>query len=187
MAINWRRGFFRAWVLLSCVWLILGSIYVYNGYHDYTTRLFGWKAAGRNLLSEKRETVDPYFKGYGDIVYTITPGRVTGNIEFTSLYVDSDLFDALVAQGKMTKSEEAPFGFVILPAQLSDNDKELLRITFRHWRMGNLAKHLKEIAMGLSLPPLALFVFGWIVAWMLRGFRGGGAKRKLKGDRQRFH
>jgi hypothetical protein len=86
-------------------------------------------------------------------------------------YQYSQSWDQSVKDGKLTVIEMPDHSSLYLNTDLTKNDQEYLSKAFwgqRWWRYAGFAKVWVPI---LVAPPIVLFILGWAVLWVCRGFK----------------
>jgi hypothetical protein len=158
MKITWRRGFFRAWVALAVAWVAL------VGWKERDQWSSGFSYAHTNGECWDRLAKWPDGKPFD--VYDMfgefdLPSNVEINKKENAWAADSiperNRWRDIVTQ-KLRDCEAA-----------SDAAKPIMqRLTLtvsESWPI------LKESLSRIFLPPLALLIAGWILGWIVRGFR----------------
>jgi hypothetical protein len=137
MKIEWRRGFFRAWVVLALAWIAL----------------VGWKEYGlwanESNVHTERECWDRLAK-WPDGKPMESIWDLMNDFEVLPTNVEINKWRNAVAQ-KLRDCEAA---------------QPILQ------RLARTDRYAFEGSLSLVfLPPLALLIAGWLLGWIVRGFR----------------
>lgn len=145
--IKWSRGFFRLWILLSAVWVVIVGVFSWPQIHkpfvpshvfiEYTgDRAWGFfsdEALKARELVTRKFYVEVEVEGAPGITYIGAGGEKLAN----------------------SMKQKAPLMVDFYEAQVSTRRASALR---------------SAASFGL-VPPLILIIAGALVAWALRGFR----------------
>jgi hypothetical protein len=195
---SWRAGFFRIWVLLTVIYLLLVALFSYNGIVSpwvSQQRAFVFRANLSDLrattpeyadLDEKQLADAVYRKFYSDMPRPEFDSKVEKAKldapdvveEYSSEYRD---LEKLVTEGKMLKIEFEGVPDIFMFFR-QDAPKETLKR--RAKEVHPLALELRENlihekrveaiwgALGAAFfPPVILLLLGLAVAWVIAGFR----------------
>lgn len=142
---TWGRGFFRAWLVLSAIWIGL-SVYI-NEPKSYASL---WRG--------------PLFD------FATPSGRaVTLDGSKSREELAADITEEL--RREAGKAAGLPPGFVLeqTPKSLSEKRDELL--AFIDAKRENASEEAKRAWLVTFIPPFGLLGLGLSIAWILRGFR----------------
>jgi hypothetical protein len=154
MSVNFGRGFFRAWLVLSVVWI--GLI----GWLEYTNKPWnlnwGPSREGKCWTQLAKWPDGQPFNWFDlddevDVASNVELNRKRGAWSADSI-PERNKWVAVVRQ-KLVDCEDAQSLVERLPRQAD-----------RFWFS------LKNSLTFILLPPLALLVVGWITGWVIRGF-----------------
>lgn len=152
---NWRGGFFRAWVVLSILWVISAGLFVSNFY--FSDRLnfetyysFSWEPPYANYL----EPTDAQWQQFVE-ARTLPDGIV--DHEFNTWNYRGHLY---AADGILSEDLAKSSAFVQGEIDRYQADTDTNRQAF-----------LPTALAIVLLPPLGLLLIGWVIGWVLVGFR----------------
>ena len=166
---NMRRGLFRAWILLTIIWLIGVSTLAYFIIPD-EVRLSKWHYV--HHMREDISIIDPnkidWFRPYYENMRS--PSKEKLPVSFSELnYEYFDAWDKNVKDGKLVIISLPDHSSLYLNTYLTEEDQNYIAAAFwnQRWsRYGNIAK--TWIAFLLA-PPIVAFIFGWPLLWLARG------------------
>jgi hypothetical protein len=153
---NWGKGFFRVWLLLSGLWVIGAG-------------LFFWS-----------DIMNP--KPYLNVGYAYDPEKHS-YVKLERYTTDETTLEGLVSTGKAKKinilSLSGWDGVLYYPAtetaEQSEKHKawmtEAVKPQYTALQSGHRRDHIWYFAMTAALPPLILLCFGAAIGWVLTGFR----------------
>ncbi|KQZ47449.1 hypothetical protein [Ensifer sp. Root558] len=207
---NFKRGLFRMWVVLSGLWALLVGAFSYDSVVSpyFSPRAFYFlknvtPAAAKAELDKRRSVSSSSWSNYEirtpeGFVYTMQGvsskdayDRLTVGLG-TSIYelkpVTVELYTEKYRQleegernGHTQQVEIIGLPEVTLFAAKDASAEELKRQAAEAYRVGIGVKKLvtgmkrkgaiMQAALWGILPPLALFLFGWILLWIGRGFK----------------
>jgi hypothetical protein len=166
---NVGRGLFRGWILLTVLWLIGAGTLAYFIIGDEVSR---WKWQYVEIMRHgdippwETDWKRPYYENMR------SPSAEKLAVTFYELeYQYSQSWDQSVKDGKLTVIEMPDHSSLYLNTDLTKNDQEYLSKAFwgqRWWRYAGFAKVWVPI---LVAPPIVLFILGWAVLWVCRGFK----------------
>jgi hypothetical protein len=150
---NWGKGFFRSWIVLSGLWL---SAVAALGFLDLSSKFY----PGGAILAGK--TISPAFEKYSKEGRALSEAEREGQVRsFTvdkipevSIYVPTSLSDDERAKRLSAATQVA--------AQAKDT-------FFREKRWISL----KQYSLAAVLPPAVVFLIGFALLWAIRGFLRG--------------
>jgi hypothetical protein len=166
---NVGRGLFRGWILLTVLWLIgAGSL----AYFIIGDEVSGWKWQYVHIM--RGDVPNPNEVDWKLPYYEImrSPSAEKLAVTFDNLpyqYVES--WDQSVKDGKLPVIEMPDHSSLYLDTYLTKDDQEYLAKAFwdqRRWRYASFAKAWVPI---LVVPPIVLFILGWALLWVCRGFK----------------
>jgi hypothetical protein len=156
MQVNWGRGFFRAWLALAVVWV--GFIGWYDKPWSFDWGLASIRTEGECWTRLAKWPDGQSFDVWWEFEEIDTPSNVEINKKNGAWAADSiperNRWVAATTQKLIACEAAAPIM------------QRLSNLTTSIW-----ASEKDAIAF-LLLPPLALLIIGWIIGWIVRGFRG---------------
>lgn len=152
---NWRGGFFRAWVMLSVLWVIGAGLFASNIYFSdrinfETYHSFSWEPPYAKYL----KPTDPEWQAF--VEARTLPAGMLDHVFNTRNY-RSHLYTADgILPEDLTRSSA-----VVQPSiDAYQANSDVIRAAFVPW------------AFGMTLlPPLGLLLVGWVIGWVLGGLR----------------
>lgn len=149
----WSRGFFRLWLVLSTVWLIIWGIAVYQNFPSRSTET--WYLNPDSSVQHGNVFDNDALKA----LETGTEKKIDG----FSMIVPKEGSPAYVAY--FARVPPPPKGFVLDPPE-----KNLAWLAERDYqqRMTNNVWEPLEIGLGV---PVVVFLLGAAFIWAFRGFR----------------
>jgi hypothetical protein len=163
---NVGRGLFRAWIFLTLLWLIGVASLAYFIIGDQVSR---WKWQHLHQSRTNIGEIDwslPYYE------IMRSPSAENLAVTFDELgYQYVQVWDQSVKDGKLTIIEMPDRSSLYLNTHLTERDQEYLSKAFwdqRWWRYASFAKVWVPILVG---PPIVLFILGWAILWVCRGFK----------------
>ena len=162
---NFKRGFFRFWILASTIWLVS---FGFAGASNISEAIAYWRGTATVLISTgKEEIIFPVSATVEQVESAIRQGVTDGMVtvpttqEVRRKYPqyndmsDADLAKALQKKfGSSTQYDALKKTYILERARLRIKANDVLRVT-----------------SFVVLVPVLVLIFGWAVAWMLRGFR----------------
>jgi len=139
---NWARGFFRVWVLLSCLWVVLVGGLAWEDYPDESSYVARTSTSGDNALREALT------RSYGSTMWEDGNGSASLSMLKSALNVARETGTAADA-------------FVIELAVIQASEK------LAEHQMA----HLRQRSIAAVALPASLLALGTFVAWVLNGFR----------------
>lgn len=183
---NWRAGFFRIWVAFTGVWLIFAIWVVYEDHIRWAMKateriekLESNSVSFRILPPSKSGTSKELFSGQWPRIclgadYDPTVSASESKVwPKTRIYCDlpKSLLDQIDLLGATQDSEidrfltDELFGLTVKDAELFVIERELSEKSERYKKAVSIF-----LFLGL-LPPIVLMFFGWVAAWILKGFK----------------
>ena len=167
---NVGRGLFRAWILVTVLWCIGVGALAYTIVH---AEISHWKwqyvhQMRKEISITQAEKVDwtrPYYENFR------SPSVEKLAVSFDELgyeYVAS--WNNHVTEGTMTTISFPDGSLLYLNTDLTEADQQYLAQAFwgqRWWRYAKIGKMWAAVLAG---PPIALFILGWGLLWVGRGF-----------------
>jgi hypothetical protein len=166
---NVGRGLFRAWILVTVLWCFGVGALAYTIVPDQLSH-GKWQYV---YEMRDRKDVPDWAIDWKRPLYEImrSPSIEKLKVGFSELgYEYVQQWDKHVAEGRMMAS--FPDGSLLyLDKQLTQADQECLARAFWDQRWRRYAEIGKTWAAVLVGPPIALFIIGWALLWVGRGFK----------------
>ena len=181
---RWARGFFRAWVALSVVWLALVSVVTYADYptadgvnfHDYeesvreySLDVFRAKAMELDAVGQPRKAAILRAYYNSEILEAIAKAEAAGRTDLANRlrpYLSVQPGASDIGDTVGTESLGLAARWVLVEAAAQED-------------IAQIEEHqnyvLKRWVAAALIPPFVLLACGFLGAWVLRGFRSGGA------------
>lgn len=161
---TWRKGFFRAWVVLSVMWIGF-SVFV----NDPKTYPWLWHAPQYEIKFPSGHTATfDTSKSHEEIFADVTRELQDEAARIPPAAAPPAAFDP-DAYLKSGAAPSPPPGFTIEPNDLSvKRDQFLSAINSMYETPGEKAQRVWQATF---VPPLALLGLGLCIAWIGRGFR----------------
>jgi hypothetical protein len=80
-------------------------------------------------------------------------------------------WDQSVKDGKLTLVEMADHSLLYLSTELTQDDQDYLAKAFWDQRWWRYLSFIKVWAPIFLVPPIVLFILGWAILWVCRGFK----------------
>jgi hypothetical protein len=164
---NVGRGLFRAWILLTVLWVIgAGTL----AYFIIPEEVSGGKWVYIPQLKVPLEQIDPS-RPIDEIERSPSAEKLA--VTFQEVGDQYDL-DEAVKLGHLRLVEMPDNSSLYLNTYVTEEDQQYLTKAFwdqRWWRYASLAKVWAPI---LVVPPIILFILGWVILWVCRGFKAAG-------------
>ncbi|MEQ1941474.1 hypothetical protein ABMA32_03530 [Mesorhizobium sp. VNQ89] len=173
---RWRRGFFRIWVLLSILWLIVVGVFAYQPivdpyvrervfFYSFTDKPGPWVKYAAKAELNRRNGIDPElqpvsFETYSDGYRMLEDGRASGDLQVVNAKSEPN-FTLYVSKGT-GKDEISRQLDEVLPIA-----KELKQRSISRSRL----EAIQATLASALIPPIALLGIGWAAAWAISGFR----------------
>jgi hypothetical protein len=174
---NVGRGLFRAWIFVTALWFIgIGAL----AYSLIRTEVSGWKWQYVSNYFDQFEPPAP------DPVPAPPPGFVLDKpraganwwaddpvvMTFVPIrYQFTEQWIKLVNEGKAVVVSFPDGSLLYIYARMTKASQEQLSRAFWDQRWQRYAEIGKPWAAGLAGPPIALFILGWALLWVGRGFK----------------
>jgi hypothetical protein len=161
---NIGRGLFRAWLLVSILWIIGAGLTAYTIVAPATLH-------GRfqpTLIMKKETTAEQVNKiDFGKPFYDfgVSPTQLNSTIEFSIDQINPTGLSQYI-------DVEFPDGSRLdIPAGYSEADKNYISKQFWDQRWSRWAGTVGPIAVWAFVPCIVLFIFGYCLLWVGRGFK----------------
>lgn len=166
---NVRRGLFRAWVLLSIIWVISSSVVGYVMIYDELGH------ARFQYVHQMRENVEPWkvdwSKPYSELMISPTEANAAppqfNPVEFEYL---KD-WDKHVDEGTMRRDRFADGSYLYIDKVLNEKDQDFLSTAFWQQRWGRWLSLIWPWVIGAVLPCIVILLLGRAMIWVAGGFR----------------
>jgi hypothetical protein len=162
---NVGRGLFRAWIFLTVIWLIVIGWFAFDSIR-YQITAGSWEYA-------EWMKVEPWEVDWSRPLYETrkSPAAEKLSVSFYQREIDNVNFNEEVKAGHMTRITMPDRSSLYLDARFTKDDQEYLAKAFwdqRWWRYASFAKVWVTIFV---VPPIVLFILGWAILWVGRGFK----------------
>jgi hypothetical protein len=163
---NVGRGLFRAWILVTVLWCIVIAALAYNVVHEKISH-WKWQYVGQMRMEPwKADWTRPYYENHR------SPSVEKLAVDFDELgYEFVDSWNKRLNEGTLTIKRFSDGSLLYLDTDLTEADQEYLRRAFWDQRWRRYAEIGKMWAAILTGPPVALFILGWGLLWVGRGFK----------------
>jgi len=165
---NVGRGLFRAWICLTVLWLIGAG---WSAYESIPREILRGKWG---YVNEVRDDVDPnnldVSLPYYENMRSPSDERIAVTFYELEYQLSSD-WDKAVRAGEVAFKKMPDGSSLYLDPRLTKDDQEYLAEAFwdqRSWRYAGLIWHWLPIFV---VPPIVLFILGWVILWVCRGFK----------------
>jgi hypothetical protein len=165
VGMNVVRGLFRAWIFVTVLWFIcLGAAI-------YATKISQWKwqyvhEIRKGIESSKVDWTRPYY----EIARSPSAEKLAVNFhELGREYIEQ--WDKYAKEGTMTVRPFPDGSLLYLEGYFTAEDRTYLERAFWDQRWRRYAEIAKTWAAVLIGPPIALFILGWGLLWVGRGFK----------------
>jgi len=165
---NVGRGLFRAWIFVTVLWCLgVGAL----GYYVVRDQISHWKW---QYVTEMRDDIAPWKADWTRPYYEIhrSPSAEKLAVTFSELgreYVDE--WNKHLNEGALTIVRFDDRSLLYLNALLTETDQNYLARAFWDQRWSRYAEIGKTWAAVLMGPPIALFIIGWALLWVGKGFK----------------
>jgi hypothetical protein len=162
---NVERGLFRAWIFLTVLWLIGAGTLAYFLIGDEISR---WKWEYVEDVKENPNDIDwsrPFYE------IRNSPAAEKLSVFFYQREIDNVNFNEEVKAGRMTRRTMPDRSSLYLDARFTKEDRDYLAAAFwdqRWWRYFSFTKFWGPT---LVVPPIVLFILGWAILWVCKGFK----------------
>lgn len=159
---NVRRGLFRAWILLTVLWLMIIGWFAFDSIlHEIAIGKWEYVEWTKDFPIESR----PFYETRS------SPSAEKLSVSFYQREIDNKNFNEEVRTGNMVLRTMPDRSSLYLDARFTKDDQDYLAAAFWSQRWRRYASMIWGWVPVLVLPPLVLLVFGWSVLWVLRGFK----------------
>jgi hypothetical protein len=165
---NVGRGFFRAWILLSVLWAAVIGIIAYTEIpRQISSPMWAYVHLVRNEIDMKNINWSrPYYENMH------SPSAEKLEPEFSELEFQYRAdWRKLVNEGKIISVTVPDGSNLYLPIELNDQDREYVTAKFWGHRWKRWFDASRWWAVGIFGPTIVLFVLGWALLWVGRGFK----------------
>jgi hypothetical protein len=125
----------------------------------------------------RRPTLQEIFEGragptppYYEMMRSPSVEKLSVNFSQISYRHFEDL-DADVKEGRMVLKKMPDRSSLYLDARLTEADQEYISRAFWHQRWSRYVSFTKLWGPMLVVPPIVLFILGWAILWICRGFK----------------
>jgi hypothetical protein len=166
---NVGGGLFRGWMLMTVIWLIGAGTLAYFIIGD---EIWRWKWQYVHIMRE--DVPDPNEVDWKGPYYENmrSPSAEKLAVTFSELeYQYVQPWNEYVKEGKMVLKEMPDHSSLYLDTHLTKDDQEYLVRAFWDQRWSRYASFAKIWIPILVVPPIVLFILGWALLWVCRGFQ----------------
>jgi hypothetical protein len=171
---NVGRGLFRAWILITALWIVGMTCMGYFAMYD-EMRHSKWQyvhQVRKEIDMNKFDWSRPYYENFQ------SPSGEKLAVTFSQLgYQYVDKWDELVKEGELIRKKMPDESFLYLDTYLKKDDEEYLSRAFWDQRWQRYLKHVKLWSAIVLIPPLVLLILGWALLWVGRGFKTTAGSR----------
>jgi hypothetical protein len=165
---NIGRGLFRGWIFLTVLWLIgAGTL----AYFVIGAEVSGWKWG---YVHQPRTNSPPWEIDWSLPYYETMRSPSAEKLAVTFHEVgrqDVRSWDHFVKDGKLAPIEMPDHSLLYLSTYLTERDQEYLAKAFWDERWSRYLSFAKVWAPIFVVPPIVLFILGWAILWVCRGFK----------------
>jgi len=162
------RGLFRGWIFLTVLWLIGAGTLAYFITRDEVSH---WKwqyvhEARTNTLPGEVDWSRPYYE------MMRSPSAENLAVTFMELeYQYTPEWDQFVKDGKLKIVKMPDDSLLYFSTDLTEQDQLYLAKAFWDQRWWRYVSFIKFWGPVLVVPPIVLFILGWAILWVCRGFK----------------
>jgi hypothetical protein len=165
---NVGRGLFRGWILLTVLWLIGVGWFAFDSVR-YQIRAGSW-----SYVHVMRKDVDPNQINWSRPYYEnmLSPSAEKLAVTFNEVefrYVQE--WDQFVKDGKLKIIKMPDDSSLYMSTSLTEQDQLYLAGAFWDQRWSRYVSFIKFWGPMLLVPPIVLFILGWTILWVCRGFK----------------
>lgn len=164
---NYKRGLFRIWILVSVLWIVgcAGFAYIH-----YSTAY----PAGRNYQYVIQTKKMPWETDWTKPIYEIAFAPGKGKFPEAFQLIDDkylDGFNKAVNAGTKKTVDMTNMDTLYISAEYNQNDVAILSDEFEAQWWGRFFSDYKPYAIGAIVPPVCLLILGFLIGWVIAGFR----------------
>jgi len=165
---NVGRGLFRGWIFLTVLWLIGASTLAYFIISGEVSN-WKWQYIHELRTNTPLQEID-WSRPYYEIMRSPSAEKlsVTFN-EVEYQYVEE--WDQFVKDRKLTPVEMPDHSLLYFSTELTEQDQLYLAKAFWDQRWWRYVSFIKFWGPMLVMPPIVLFILGWAILWVCRGFK----------------
>jgi len=164
-SMNIGRGLFRAWLVISILWIVGAGIV---GYEDHSATVRGNFSPTVVIRKSMRSTAEEISKtldagntpAFYQLVYS--PSEEKATMEFNLLNKVNPVANLVSFPDGST---------LYIPKGYNETDQTYIAQQFWQQRWGRWGGAAKIITLWALVPPIALFIFGYLLLWIGRGFK----------------
>ncbi|MGO4667714.1 hypothetical protein [Bosea sp. 2RAB26] len=168
---NVGRGLFRAWIVATLLWIIGVAALAYTLIPD------SLRGERYQYVYQMRPDLKPSEENdFTRPVYDLmrSPSKESLPVKFGGLeYQYWDEWDKSVAAGTLMVPKVPDGAKLYLNSSLTNEDKNYIIKAFWDQRWERWLPHIWPWIIGTGVPPIILFILGWALLWIGRGFRPG--------------
>jgi hypothetical protein len=168
------RGLFRAWVVVSGLWIAGAGLAVY--YAVVPDRVHGdFQAVGRVKEGVNPSDFNFWSKPFYELIRSPSAEKLTVTFE----RLDWQRKESFDKDTRMVKIEVGDTGHIYMPADYNSVDRSYIVKQFEEQRLWRWADAALIIALWALVPCIALFIFGYALLWIGRGFTRGASNGQV--------
>jgi hypothetical protein len=161
---NVARGVFRLWIFVTALWIVCVGFAAYVNVLGKLSGTWGYVGEVRDE-PWKLDWSRPYYENHR------SPSKEKLNPQFHAVRDEHvDGWVKSLNEGKMEVLYDQK-NKLYLDSALTKDDQNYLLEEFKKQRWLRWIEASQYWALGIFGPPIALFVFGWAVLWVGRGFK----------------
>jgi len=165
---NVGRGLFRGWILLTVLWLVAVGTFAYGIIGEEISR-WKWQYIHQARTNTLPSDID-WSLSYYEIVRSPSDEKLAVTFDEVRYdYVPS--WDKHVKDGKLAIVKMPDDSSLYLSTFLTKEDQEYLAGAFWDQRWSRYISFAKVWVPILVVPPIVLFILGWAILWVCRGFK----------------
>jgi hypothetical protein len=161
---NIGRGLFRAWLLVSILWIIGAGLTAYTivAPDTFHGRFHSTVIIKKGTTAEQVDKID-FGKPFYD--FGVSPAQLNSTISFSRDQISPAGLSQFI-------DVEFPDGsHLYVPAGYSETDKNYISKQFWDQRWSRWASAAGLIAVWAFVPCILMFIFGYSLLWVGRGFK----------------
>jgi hypothetical protein len=165
---NVGRGLFRGWIFLTVLWLIgAGALaYFIIGGEVSNSK---WQYIDESQTNTPRREID-WSRPYYEIMRSPSAEKLTVSFEELE-YRYFDRWNRLIEDGKLTPVKMPDDSLLYFSPSLAEQDQLYLARAFWDQRWSRYVSFTWFWVPVLVVPPIVLFILGWAILWVCRGFK----------------
>jgi hypothetical protein len=163
---NWRRGLFRAWLLISALWIagacVIAVLAVSRAVSDASYQYVATLREGKPWQQNRSE---PFYKSHKSPREDDPPEFSRIGYQYLSLFRE----DAKVGLNIVVQMPDSSTLYLI--SALTSEDRDFVSHAFWEQRWFRWWDESWRWIVGILLPPVFLLLIGYALLWTLKGFK----------------